>query len=1246
AMQSLAANKRILQSLLSLHKKNDLKAIWDGVFFSQQQEIVNILSIKKFIDVNIAASYLEVLNYSLSKLENLVVNSVSVSELRLYHLRDVLNNWINWERSKLQLRDPLQVLNAVMTHYERPFPFVFFQQAFDVDLFPNVRFLDEAALVWNQLSKNDIFKGIKENGTLSSYLLEDNYFNALSKVYHKQKIIDKLFLPTKINNSSKVIYFNGLAFKNAQGKHFSDLINCTELESIPEYKNLTFYKQYELLKEKFYQIGESIEYNIGSLFHSLDSTLIRIYYYQVAAYPFHHNQKTLIDLFKRTEEQWVENKKYPIHPRLLLALHLAESNNVIFSDKDWKVKLKKLFEYLANEFEKILLTPPQFDRVKATVAFLESKGMSLQEINQKRYYVIDADDPNLSMTYFGTPLEQFLRITDWDGIMGRTMYYLGVKIEPRKVLQDAEERFNAQLYQDPWLQNKAKDNLKHQSKNITFEAIELEAKRIAKEYEVESENHRAWIRGLKTWVSTIPIIGPLYAIEEGIRDKDAIEIISGIFFLSMDAMDFLTAETTPRSARLSVRERVTIDATHTTFKKLNLSPADLPLDDRIQLIKDPFAIEESNVVPSTYQLTAEQVRSGVQGLSWREYPIVHLFDENRVVPVKSEGGAFREINWHTGEVDPKKHLIFKDRETGKYFSSTASLKGGTPDSLPLSEEELRQRLTVKETEEIFNKANEYLTFNFDALFNQCFYTQEYAGASLFNMRQFYKLLYKQSPSFRRIFNRYHETFVAKGAESQWGIVIESNTKSRADFNTKTIYIASDDEISKIYYLSDQNSFESSRPEQIYLHEILHALTGKTDPIKSIDIRHRGAIVYLTDKILNEAGYIFPQRIMYRRLSKIGGSDDLDKLDFQWEQHRDKGRLLVAQENEYLDNLINRQIPLTEYKKVFGKEISTRYTITELESLWERLNIKQPFNIDAIFEERLEKYFTAKNDEIFNGLKSFYTNFYVRSSEFSNLFDVWCSQLKVEEPIQKWYFELDANVALEELPIEKQVHCINDLTKKIYIFDDGTLYLTAKGLLPVERTRQLVHEMVQVLTGLKDPPPSIAFKNRGGVVAITDKILEQAKLVFDKRLVYALVKDTDVARQSVLLNNQIETARVVQLEDMLLKNIRKSLLECVGCIQKRSIEKEIDLFNTPSTKKHLPQKPHESLFFIEKRIKQNLKENGIAAGTKYLNDQNVALTKYSQNLSAFFARNPLSHTFEVYPANEIGLVVNHSLNYFI
>ncbi|MCZ6914582.1 MAG: PipA/GogA/GtgA family type III secretion system effector, partial [Rickettsia endosymbiont of Ixodes persulcatus] len=974
AFIQIESNKWQLVNFLNFSSSKDLEQAYKKLFFSQQCQIHVAFLIKKYFIANPLENTEEIKNQGLNLLLEEQVPNFSIEEACIYQLQEILDRWVDWDQAKQKLMDALQVLKAVMLHYKLSIPNEFLKEVFDRDKLKNIRFFREAALLWNFLEMGNSFQTVTENG-ISFFFLEEEYFQALAKVLYKEAVIEQLFFP--IINNSQAIYFDGLAFKNAKGNYFLDLVNCSEVLAIPAYHKLTFFERQALISEKFYRVGESTTHAIGSLIHSLKSVLIRIFKYQfLAEPPYYSGKEQYLSLFRQVEEQWENKKNFPIHPRLLLALHLAESNDIQFLS-DGREKLKQLFEYISNELSKELSEPPQFNRTKSAIRILLRAGMSNEEISKKRYYIIEADAFNLSQTNYGSPLEQFLKLTDWNSIIGKTMYYNKKEINPREALAQEEKNFNDQLYQDTWVQNKAIENLDQQHKEITQQTVEQEAKRIALNYKTETETHRAWIRGLEAWVNIIPVIGPIYSIEEGISHSDPVEVIFGIFFLSLDAADLLLGgderpniKNKALSNRLSIHERMTVDTIHSSVKKLDLSIDDLPLDDKLSLHTDIFSIENLNEIPIQHRYAAEQVRRGTQFFTWHNYPVIYLINENRVIPVRAQAGYFREINWRTSEVDSNKHLIFKDEITQDYYTGLGLRGGGShnPDVARsnLSQKELSERITVVETLASIEHANDFASYDFDVHFQERFTIVQEKNISSFEILKFYRLLYNNSPTFRRIFNCYYKATLLS-PEKNWQILVKEGLINYTDFVNKIIYIAPDAEILKLSYMSNANNLESSQLERIYLHEILHALTGASDPKKIISWRNRGPIVYLTDKILSETGKLFSPRVIYRRLSD---TEVMNLVDAKiWHQTREEASILAIQENIYLDALIDKKIPISEYKHVFGQNLESRYTVIESAEILRSFSYRNTELYFEYFGQEFTKYFKTKPKSL---IKSFFT----------------------------------------------------------------------------------------------------------------------------------------------------------------------------------------------------------------------------------------------------------------------------------
>ncbi len=319
----------------------------------------------------------------------------------------------------------------------------------------------------------------------------------------------------------------------------------------------------------------------------------------------------------------------------------------------------------------------------------------------------------------------------------------------------------------------------------------------------------------------------------------------------------------------------------------------------------------------------------------------------------------------------------------------------------------------------------------------------------------------------------------------------------------------------------------------------------------------------------------------------------------------------------MDKFIDNTPTIDEYENIFGEDLSSRYTIQELNTFFEHSLSSPEVSTKPPFEERFLERFSAQTQYI-DWLRDFYANLYIKSDTFYYLFDRWYNLLSKLD--NRWHFELSDSAARAELPVNKQVHAISDLRKKIYIFNDDTLYLTDKGLLPVERTRQLVHEMVQILTEFKDSPTDIALKNRGAVVVITDKILDEAVYGFDKRLVYALAKSSDKAKQSVLLSYQLKASRAANLEDRLLKNSPIFRKHCAGCRIKRSLPEKKSLSTVFNSNLAFQQ---EDITAEKERIQTYLKKHNILQSLHYLNVENANLTYKSNGAPSFFYKNALS-----------------------
>ncbi len=83
------------------------------------------------------------------------------------------------------------------------------------------------------------------------------------------------------------------------------MVLASELQSIANYCNLPLNDKTSLLQKAFKQWGESIQYRIGNLPHSIASCVIRIANYQSHRPPsLFTNEQRLVQIYFELEKEW------------------------------------------------------------------------------------------------------------------------------------------------------------------------------------------------------------------------------------------------------------------------------------------------------------------------------------------------------------------------------------------------------------------------------------------------------------------------------------------------------------------------------------------------------------------------------------------------------------------------------------------------------------------------------------------------------------------------------------------------------------------------------------------------------------------------------------------------------------------------------------------------------------------------------------------------------------------------------
>jgi phosphoribosylanthranilate isomerase len=845
---------------------------------------------------------------------------------------------------------------------------------------------------------------------------------------------------------------------------------------------------------------------------------------------------------------------------------------------DWKTKALGVLAYSNERLMAAYGTPPQFDRTKAAADILLEYGMDEEEMEEERLYVIQGDSQHISESEFGDRVDEFLTRADWSGLSGSMMRVAGQRIKPRDELQRAEEAFNDSMAASAWVIAKAKENLRARSQPLAQSLIDEEAARIAKAFKTETETHRNWMRGFHEWINMVPVVGPIYNIEEGVRHKDALQIVLGILFLGLDVFDFMGAgagEVGEVGARGAAHEAAPRE--HAAVSNVRHAAGSIDVDaDRVAtnplIVEagiDPVHIGQRDAhLPEGMQGIAARVRAGETDLTWHGYDVVLVRNENRVALVEHAGGSYHEVDCKTRARVRNAPLIHRDAQTG-VFRSGGGLRGGMRDEMGLGRDfDLESRYTVDKVSSLMKVADDTRVRDFDEIFDDGFdVAPPDPSVSTFDAREFYRKLYDTSSTFRRLMNNHADSlddvFVdselanardaaqdsaggAPTSPTRWKIVASESDASRAgnkaytDFDRRQVRLPSDADIAEMSYQS-ASGVETTTREQAYLHEMVHAMTGARDPERAVDMLNRGPVVYLTDKILSEAGYSIPEQVMYRRTNFLPESDlsPHDTVEF----HREAAAVAARVENRHLDRLVDRKSQkVAADTLVEGVPVSSRQTVEDTKLTFDRVHATEAV-LD--FEE-----FTKKFDELFafaasnrgataevTAMAQDVTRFFNRLHERSPTFRALFEEMPDVHMVGEWQFVLERRVALAELPAGKAGSCVNRASHRIYVFDDDTMYLSPEGLREVERERALARAMVCVMTGLgRRMPPAEAFMNRGADVVVAERILSDAGYNLPQQLVAGLAVASDEASMARLLSYQTSAQRSVAVEDRYLQSL--------------------------------------------------------------------------------------------------------------
>lgn len=487
-----------------------------------------------------------------------------------------LDQYFDWQKVKAHIHTPTQIFSAVFERLPE-LKRQEFKSAMDDLGWRFTQAFSEGKALLNVLSTySSAEKKIFTQAALIYYKIlhpnEDLQGDALLSLHNHfayqmrdeyQK--NKLFIASSLHNpipfasrfiATPTIFFGDIALENAQGKNFNQLLNEPSLRHILGFNLHSKEKQAALLRERLLEKGESADprYPMGSFFHSVASVLIRVLQMQSQPIPAHFGTEAeLMQRFIETANSWKATRNAPIDPTVLLGLHLASSSNehIIDTNSAWGNKMQALNTYIQERWSAHMGASPQpFDRRQQALNILQKYSHNSRDhIEHHLQIFTESFSGAITAEFRMTLLDYFLKRADDN----RSLRVSGTEINPHQLLAQAEENFNEELKTNPWIINRAKENLREKGIALTpADALNREIQQLAKTYNAQTEEERdnrrlldayeqipllgafvSLVDGIATHdkdkiVGSIPVIGQAYNLEEGIRTHDAQRAIGAI----------------------------------------------------------------------------------------------------------------------------------------------------------------------------------------------------------------------------------------------------------------------------------------------------------------------------------------------------------------------------------------------------------------------------------------------------------------------------------------------------------------------------------------------------------------------------------------------------------------------------------------------------------------------------------------------------------------------------------------------
>lgn len=393
-------------------------------------------------------------------------------------------------------------------------------------------------------------------------------------------------------------------------------------------------------------------------------------------------------------------------------------------------------------------------------------------------------------------------------------------------------------------------------------------------------------------------------------------------------------------------------------------------------------------------------------------------------------------------------------------------------------------------------------------------------------------LAEKSPTFRAIIDR--SSLPENG--QPWKLEVVEGFDPKVQPDAGRIWICTDEEFGRKQYQTQSGTTPFS-PERGWLHECLHALTDLDDPVDAT--QHRGAIVYLTDRIGFEAGWRYEERVIYRSSSSSGSSVKSPEHshpsggDGPVEPVSDDVVARMHDENRYLDRMLDRQMNLRPSTHALTQEVTSRATVAD------GLRLEQTLRFERLWVTSQRSPLTSPDLHApgrLLGANADLTDVSQRLISRSRLFRFLYQRWASGDNVGAWRIVARAE---SEMPCSSGASTrapwrINRALGEIEMHSGPVYYLSSSGPRYMTMTHRTVGALTELITGdLRIRPVEDATVERGLRVVLENALMQHAD--DNVRISSAYAREP-----SALLEYTTRANRIAQIEDRELRDLLRML----------------------------------------------------------------------------------------------------------